>query len=605
MSTEIQEIKNRLAFAEIFRRFEPNNFKEKGLSHCPFHDDKTPSFEIKNGSGRCFAGCKPDNGKDIFDVISFYEKSQGCDFKQAINDLAQIAGITTVEQTKKSSSNRKKEAPTINIDQPTIIYDYCDACGDLRYQVLRYDLPDDKTFRPRRPDGKGGWIWNLDKVEKILYRLPEISRPENDVISFVEGEKDADRLSALGIQATTSAGGAQGLAKLHAGIFEPLRGKEIWIFPDNDPPGREYAKTAAGMMFGIAEIIRIIELPDLPEKGDISDFIDIHGASAKSKILGLGMTARVYFPDLRRPCSIIDMASLGLAQIDRPTMRINGLLPIGVSILAGRPKSGKSWLALQLLNSVATGQKVCEHFAINELAPGLGLFLEDDAAHFRERQRQLYDSWPGNIRVSFNWLPKDEGGFQALEAHIIESGSKLIVIDTWARFSPGKGDREPGYTQVYSQLTPLQDLALKEQAAILLIMHTRKTPSEDAHDSIMGSTGYVSIADSTLVLVKAPPGKEYDGILNVRGRRVEDSRHALSFNRGKWIYHGDLDALSETDDRDKIIEFLRENKKTKAKEIAEITGKSYDAARNQLMRLREKGILSYREGVFTLKGITN
>src|SRR5215469_8723470 len=85
-------------------------------------------------------------------------------------------------------------------------YDYTDQDGELLYQVLRYKP---KTFRQRRPDGNGGWTWNLDGIERVPYRLPAVTGVEDvGVIFIVEGEKDCDGLRERGIVATTSPGGA-------------------------------------------------------------------------------------------------------------------------------------------------------------------------------------------------------------------------------------------------------------------------------------------------------------------------------------------------------------------------------------------------------------
>ena len=85
-------------------------------------------------------------------------------------------------------------------------YDYCDEHGDLLFQVCRFEP---KTFHQRRPDGKGGWIWNVKGRRRVPYRLPElIAAPADCIVFVVEGEKDADRLASLGFVATCNPGGA-------------------------------------------------------------------------------------------------------------------------------------------------------------------------------------------------------------------------------------------------------------------------------------------------------------------------------------------------------------------------------------------------------------
>jgi putative DNA primase/helicase len=159
------------------------------------------------------------------------------------------------------------------------VYPYVDATGILLYQVLRL-AP--KDFRQRRPDPAhpGRWIWNLDGVRKVLYRLPEVRQAAATSplgpgwIAVVEGEKDADRLWSIEIPATTNAGGAA--ARWLDEYFEQLHPyvTGLVIFPDLDPPGRKHAREIIrrGLAFGGFQF-KYLELPGLPAKGDVSDWL--------------------------------------------------------------------------------------------------------------------------------------------------------------------------------------------------------------------------------------------------------------------------------------------------------------------------------------------
>lgn len=175
------------------------------------------------------------------------------------------------------------------------VYDYHDAHGALVFQVVR-KAP--KTFRQRRPDGAGGWIWNLKGVERVLYRLPELLASSPDaVVHVVEGEKDADTLHRAGLVATTNPGGA---GKWQRSMSEFLRGRDVVILPDNDPQsrnadgrllfhpdgrpvltGQDHATSVAGHLRGIARSVAIVALPGLPPKGDVSDWFAAGGTAEK------------------------------------------------------------------------------------------------------------------------------------------------------------------------------------------------------------------------------------------------------------------------------------------------------------------------------------
>ena len=121
-------------------------------------------------------------------------------------------------------------------------YDYVDADGRLLFQVCRVG-GDRKSFRQRRPNGRGGWTWNLDGVAPVLYRLPELvqvdrSRP----VYVVEGEKDVDNLLAIGVVATTNPGGA---GKWRSEYSAVLADRCVVIIPDNDDAGRRHAEAVA------------------------------------------------------------------------------------------------------------------------------------------------------------------------------------------------------------------------------------------------------------------------------------------------------------------------------------------------------------------------
>ena len=151
-------------------------------------------------------------------------------------------------------------------------YDYRDEAGELLMQVVRMEP---KTFRQRRPDGDG-WNWSVKGVRQVPYRLPELLAAPGATVFVVEGEKDADRLTSLGLVATCNVGGAGKWREDHS---EFLRERHVVVLPDNDGAGRAHAKKVIKTLRGIAADVRVIELPDLPEKGDVSDWLDAGGTA--------------------------------------------------------------------------------------------------------------------------------------------------------------------------------------------------------------------------------------------------------------------------------------------------------------------------------------
>src|SRR5262249_39259303 len=154
---------------------------------------------------------------------------------------------------------------------------YHDAQTEPVGLVVRWDKPNGKDIRPVAWHA-GGWRIGAMPDPRPLYRLPELAAATRVIVC--EGEKAADAARSLGFTATTSAGGSQAASKTD---WRPLAGKEVWILPDNDPPGRKYAETVAGILAKLtpAPVVRVVELPDLPGGGDIVDWIDTQGDAAE------------------------------------------------------------------------------------------------------------------------------------------------------------------------------------------------------------------------------------------------------------------------------------------------------------------------------------
>lgn len=228
--------------------------KPSGNGHmvglCPFHDDHSPSFgfDPKTGAWECFSGC----GKgSVFDFVALRD---GTDFKCALVSLGQDLGL---------------DPPSSNGDQPVQVeYTYRDESGTELFQVVRTS---DKRFWQRRPNGSGGYINGLKGVRRVLYRLPELLAEPEAMVVIVEGEKDVERLRRGGLVATTNPGGA---GKWKPEYCQSLEDRDVAILPDNDEPGCSHADQVARMLSGVARSVKIVELPDLPEKGDVSDWLD-------------------------------------------------------------------------------------------------------------------------------------------------------------------------------------------------------------------------------------------------------------------------------------------------------------------------------------------
>ena len=157
-------------------------------------------------------------------------------------------------------------------------YDYTDIQGAPLFQVVRYDP---KDFRQRRPDGSGGWIWNKQGIQPVLFRLRRVSSAVRDgrTVYIAEGEKGVLALEAFGAAATCSPGGAGKWKRVRD--VSVLRDADVVVLPDNDEPGRKHADQVARHLAGIARRVSVVALPKLAKGEDVADWIAAGGTAAE------------------------------------------------------------------------------------------------------------------------------------------------------------------------------------------------------------------------------------------------------------------------------------------------------------------------------------
>jgi hypothetical protein len=147
-------------------------------------------------------------------------------------------------------------------------YQYRAPDGGLLVEVERLEP---KDFRQRRPDSRGGWVWNLEGITPVLYRLPELLAANPTAPVFVvEGEKDVEALRALGYVATCNPMGAK---KWRESYTMALLGREVIVIPDNDMDGRAHLQQISWSFQAKGQIVKTLELPGVPEHGDMSDWL--------------------------------------------------------------------------------------------------------------------------------------------------------------------------------------------------------------------------------------------------------------------------------------------------------------------------------------------
>jgi hypothetical protein len=266
-------------------------------------------------------------------------------------------------------SSRRKLKPTFNIGKViaaqtsaapkgniVATYDYIDENGELLYQVVRLEP---KSFRQRRPDGNGGWIWSVKDCRRIPYRLTNLRQYPDACVFICEGEKDADRVAFLDHCATTIMGGTWS-----DDCVQALAGRDVLILEDNDEAGRKKALDAAQALHGTAKTIRIVRLPDLPEKGDVSDWLDADQRNA-GKLADICLDAPLWTPSattIIEPASRSD-TNLKITFFDeltsatpKPWLIKNVIARGEMSSWIAQPGKGKSALLADIAIHLAAGK---------------------------------------------------------------------------------------------------------------------------------------------------------------------------------------------------------------------------------------------------------
>lgn len=249
---------------------------------------------------------------------------------------------------------------------------------------------------------------------------------------------------------------------------------------------------------------------------------------------------------------------------------VEGLITEGLTLLAGKPKMGKSWMALDIAMSVAIGSNALGNRPCEK---GIALYcaLEDNPRRLRRRMLHNYGDqidWPVKFHFATQMHSLDEGGLDDLEDWIAEHHPSLIILDTLARIKPtSKGKNE--YEADYAALLPLQELAGQHGISIIVIHHLRKMTGDDPLDMVSGTTGLTGAVDNVLVLDRKSDGTTLYG----RGREMENIDLALELNDGLWRILGDTDSVRISSERRAIIEILRDADSPKGpKEIADTLG---------------------------------
>jgi hypothetical protein len=451
-----------------------------------------------------------------------------------------------------------------------------DAPGRV-VRIPYYDDAGEEVGAKRRPDmDRDSYRWEEGKPIRAYGDWRQHEARGKGWLVLVEGETDSWALWLHGFPALGLPGsGAAGTL-----TAEHLSGvQDVYVVREPDRGGPTFVAGVARRLvaLGYAGRAWVVEMPD-----GIKDPSALHidAPAMFNQRMDAALAARAALPVPKsapprgagasrnghaaaaRP-TIYRITDLLDMDIPPPKWAVPGLLSEGLSILAGKPKLGKSFWALNLALTIAAGGVA---LGDSQTIAGdvLYLSLEDRLRRVKDRSLKLLTGLPfrpsGRLHVAVHWPRQPDGGLDHLHAWLQEAENpRLVIIDVWQKFRPLLRTGGSQYEQDYEAASQLKSVFDAGQCSGLIVHHCKKAAAEDVVDEISGTLGLSGAADGLLVLTRAR--SENEGTLFIDGRDVERRELALAFDPQTcvWKCLGNAAEVTESKFINAIIEVFKRN----------------------------------------------
>jgi hypothetical protein len=625
---------NRAALAQMrsfLERLIPGGRVESGeyVVRNPTRNDQHPgSFKINLRTGLwCdFAGADKDKGNDPISLAAYV---LGMRNGQAAREVANMVGFHIDDDGPSGNSGAEKwrtEGEWI----------YQDANEEPYLRVVRMRTPEGKKVYPQYHRENGQWVKGKPDGPKVPYRLAELlDSDRTEPVWIFEGEKLVEIARKLGMVATCNSEGAK---KWTADLNEWFRDRIAYAVPDEDKIGHDHAHDVARNLHGIAREVKIVRLPTSPDGStvyiqangarriempsvrpdqgdDLEEFADKGGTADDMRILGEAAPVWTPPPKDDKPKNTNPKKRATGKEIQ--TMKFNpvkflvpGLIPSeGVTLIAAKPKVGKSWMVLDLAIAATT-----DRFTLGDLKPTQGdvlyLALEDGFRRIQLRMSKLLptfaEKWPETLTVALEWRRVDDGGLDDIRewaSQVKAAGRKpaFVAIDVLKMIRPSPKKTQTLYDCDYEAIAGLRNLSIELGIPIIVVHHLRKASADDLIDMVSSTTGLTGAVDAIIIINRETAGTVFD----VRGRDIESETFAVEFRKDtcRWTILGSAETVHRSGERARILEIFAEaTEPLSPKAVTELVncdspGKrlSHDAVRQMLIRMHKTGDLTRPE----------
>ena len=298
-------------------------------------------------------------------------------------------------------------------------------------------------------------------------------------------------------------------------------------------------------------------------------------------------------PPPRKAPAIFTASDLMAEHFEPVSYIVPGYVAEGCTLLAGRPKLGKSWLCLEWALAVADGEVCLGNIRCTQ-GSVLYLALEDNRRRLQRRLRKLMFAGheaPERLHLATEWPRANEGGIDEIRRWIDETyDARLVIVDVLAMFRPPPTSKDAApYERDYGAVKALHSLASETGVGIVIVHHTRKGAGEaDPFEKVSGTLGLTGAADAAVILDRDSNGCT----IYARGRDIEEVESAVEFDRTtcRWRVIGEVSEVRRSDERTQILDILRDaTEPMSPSDLSGALGWSSNNVRVMLFRMLKAG----------------